>query len=86
LNVGFERGSIVSAAAHKAAPPDDNVVDMIVELARRNEALEDFAALVAHELRRRCWLRWRPTSRRGRSRTHSSSSMRSSRARATLRP
>jgi len=51
LNVGFERGSIVSAAAHKAAPSDDNVVDMIVELARRNEALEDFAALVAHELK-----------------------------------
>jgi len=54
LNAGFERGSIVSAAAHTTAASDDvasRLATFASELARRNEALEDFAALVAHELK-----------------------------------
>jgi hypothetical protein len=38
------------------ADSDEWLAHAAAQLARRNEALEDFAALVAHELKRRSWL------------------------------
>jgi signal transduction histidine kinase len=43
--------NVIEFPVHRGAGQEDPVTRTLMQLARRNEALEDFAALVAHELK-----------------------------------